>query len=311
MNFSVTVLGTASAIPNSKRNPSSQLINIHERYFLVDCGEGTQIQIRKNKQKLGKINHIFISHLHGDHIYGLFPLLSTYNLLDRTSPLHIYANKNLEKILAFHVQYFISNQKFEIIFHTLPEGESINLYEDDHVLITAFPLQHSVPTHGFLFKEKDRLRKINKHKIKEYNIPVTQIMNIKNGASYTTKEGKLIPNNKITLDPPPARRFAYCSDTAYTESILPFVENVDLLYHEATFKENEKERAKTTQHSTAKEAATIAKLAKAKRLLVGHFSSRYKYLEALKKEAQIVFKETELAIDGETYIIPEKIIYPL
>jgi len=311
MNFSVTVLGTASAIPNSKRNPSSQLINIHERFFLVDCGEGTQIQIRKNKQKLGKINHIFISHLHGDHVYGLFALLSTYNLLDRNTTLHIYAHKNLKEILDFHEQHFIGNQKFELVFHALPEGESIDVYEDEHVLVSAFPLQHSIPTHGFVFKEKDRLRKINKYKIEAYNIPVSQIMNIKNGADFITEEGAIIPNAELTLDPPPARSFAYCSDTAYTESILPFIENVNLLYHEATFKDSEKERAKTTQHSTAKEAAKIAKLAKAERLLIGHFSSRYKYLDALKKEAQTVFKETELAVDGETYSIDEKITYPL
>jgi len=310
MNFSVTVLGTASAIPNSKRNPSSQLINIHERFFLVDCGEGTQIQIRKNKQKLGKINHIFISHLHGDHVYGLFALLSTYNLLDRNTPLHIYANKNLKEILAFHEQHFISNQKFELIFHALPEGESLDLYEDDHVFISAFPLQHSVPTHGFVFKEKERLRKINKYKIEAYNIPVTQIMNIKNGASFTCENGDVIPNKELTLNPPPARSFAYCSDTAYTESILPFIKNVDLLYHEATFKDSEKDRAKITQHSTAKDAANIAHLANAERLLIGHFSSRYKYLDALKKEAQSIFEKTEIAVDGETHLIPEKIIYP-
>jgi len=311
MNFSITVLGTASAIPNSKRNPSSQLINIHERFFLIDCGEGTQIQIRKNKQKLGKINHIFISHLHGDHVYGLFGLLSTYNLLDRTNPLHIYAHKDLKKILALHEQYFIYNQKFEIIFHELPENKSLDLYDDEHVIIKAFPLQHTIPTHGFLFEEKERLRKINKYKIETYHIPISQIMDIKKGADFITEDGSKIPNEELSFDPPPPRRFAYCSDTAYTESILPFIKNVDLLYHEATFKDTEKERAQTTQHSTAKQAATIAHLANAKRLLIGHFSSRYKYLNSLKNEAQTIFKNTEIAIDGESYLIPEKITYPL
>jgi ribonuclease Z len=305
MQFSVTILGTSSAIPNSKRNPSAQVVNVHDRLFLVDCGEGTQILLRKNKVKLSKINHICISHLHGDHIYGLFGLLSTFSLLNRSADLHIYANPELKRLLDFHDDFFENELTYSLVFHPLEPGFTGIIFEDDHLTIEAFPLRHSIPSHGFVFKEKDRLKKISSFKINEYGIEPDKIKGIKMGDDYLTKEGNLIPNSELTSEPPLPRSYAYCSDTKYYPKVAEFIPNVDLLYHESTFANSEKDRAKATQHSTAEQAAKIAQKSNCKHLLLGHFSTRYKDLSLLLNEAKAIFENTEIAEENKTYSIEE------
>jgi ribonuclease Z len=305
MNFSVTVLGTSSAIPNSKRNPSSQVVNVHDRLFLVDCGEGTQILLRKNRIKLAKLNHICISHLHGDHIFGLFGLLSTYSLLNRTTALHIYANTRLEELLDFHKSFFDHELTYPLVFHPLEPDFAGVIFEDDHVLVKAFPMRHSIPSHGYLFEEKERMKKISAFKISEYKITPEDIKKIKLGQDYTTSDGRIIPNSELTTNPPLPRSYAYCSDTKYFPKISQFIDGVDLLYHESTFANAEKDRAKSTQHSTAEQAAKIAKLANVKKLLLGHFSTRYNDLSVLLKEATAVFLTSEIAEENKTYSIDE------
>ncbi len=305
MTFSVTALGTSSAIPNSKRYTAAHLVNIHERLFLVDCGEGTQIQLRRNRVRISRVNHVFISHLHGDHLYGLFGLLSTFSLLGREHPLHLYAHPKLKDLLDYHNRFFEQENNFELIFHPIePDFEGI-IYEEDRLYVKAFKLDHSVASHGFLFKEKPRLRRINKAQTKAYQLPVSEIPKIKKGADYITPEGLVIPNTELTTNPPLPRSYAYCSDTAYKTDIAPIIKGVDLLYHEATFAKADQERAESTKHSTSEEAAKIAQQAEAKQLIIGHFSARYKRLDKLLKEAQDIFPNTELAEERKVYEIEE------
>jgi len=305
MSFSVTILGTSSAVPNSKRNPSSQVVNLNQNLFLVDCGEGTQIQLRKNKLNLSKIKHIFISHLHGDHVFGLFGLLSTYSLLGRDVDLHIYANEKLKEIIESHNKFFNNKLTYKIIFHFLNEGEKSLLYEDKFLMIKAFPLKHSIACHGFVFKEKPKLLNIKKYKIAQYNIPISEINKIKNGADFLTEDGQLIHNQELTIKSEKPCSYAYCSDTAFYPKIINEISQVDLLYHESTFANTESKRAQTTQHSTAEDAATIAKEANVKSLLLGHFSTRYSNLDILLNEAKSIFRDTEIAIEGKTYKIDQ------
>ncbi len=305
MNFSVTVLGISSAMPNSKRHPASHLVNIHERLFLVDCGEGTQMQLRRNRVRMSRIKHIFISHLHGDHVYGLFGLLSTFSLLGREHSVHLYAHPELKELLDYHNKFFQTESTFELIFHPIGHDFEGILYEEDRLTVEAFKLDHSVSSHGFLFKEKPRLRRINKIKAEEYQLPIQQIVPVKQGADYITPEGQTIPNSVLTLNPPLPRSFAYCSDTAYNPKIVSKIKGIDLLYHEATFAETEKDRAKATKHSTALEAAQIANQAEVKKLIIGHFSARYKDLNVLLNEAQTAFPNTELAQESTIYTVDE------
>ncbi len=307
MNFSVTILGTSSAVPNSQRNPSAQVINVHERFFLVDCGEGTQTLIRRYKLRLSKINHIFISHLHGDHVYGLFGLLSTYSLIGRTETLTIYANPKLKELIAYHNVFFDNKLTYPLVFVDIIEGEKQVIYDDDHLAVTAFPLKHSVPTHGFLFVEKPRLRRINKPMTDFYKVPGVEMLDIKKGSDFVDENGQLIPNSQLTFEPAPIRSFAYCSDTAYFPEIAVTINGVDLLYHEATFVSEDVERAYATLHSTAAHAATMANLSKAKNLIIGHFSTRYKELNPLLNEAKQIFESVELAQEGKTYFIEENL----
>ena len=306
MIFSTTVLGTASAIPSSKRNPPSQIVHIHSHTFLVDCGEGTQIQMRRNHIRLSKINHIFISHLHADHVLGILGLLSTYALLGRVNSLHIYANERLEELIKYHQEFFNNKFSYEIIFHPLiPDVDGV-IFEDDKLFVKAFPLKHSVPSHGFLFAEKKRLRKIDKSKISFYSIPVSKIKEIKEGADFVTEQGQLIRNKDLTFDVPRERSYAYCSDTAYFDKIIQYIKGVDILYHESTFCNEDLKRAYQTQHSTSEQAARIAQKANVGRLLLGHFSTRYKNLDTMLDEALKVFKNTEIAKEKEVYTIEEQ-----
>jgi len=297
--FNVTILGCNSAIPTIKRNPTSQIVNHNERFFMIDCAEGTQLQLRKRRIKIQRINHIFISHLHGDHFFGLIGLISTMHLLGRNKELHIYAPAPLEEILNIQLKASQTELVYPLFFHPIDPDKVEAIYEDEKLTITTVPLDHRIPTCGFLFKEKLGKRKLMKEKLSEHNVPVTEFVNLKNGGDYTDKNGKVIKNEMLTDDPYPTRSYAYCSDTGYTESIIPIVKDVDLLYHEATFTQDKVEVAREKFHSTAVDAASIAKEANVKKLIIGHFSTRYESSDPLEEEAKAVFKNTMAASDGK------------
>ncbi|MFO7828839.1 MAG: ribonuclease Z [Bacteroidales bacterium] len=303
MTFELTILGSSSAVPTSKRNLTAHVLNAHERFFIIDCGEGTQLQIRRNKIRFGKINHIFISHLHGDHIFGLFGLISTFSLLNRQADLHIYAHSELENILNHHIEYFERTLPFKIVYHHIKPKQNEIIYEDKHITVETIPLKHRIPCCGFLFKEKPHLRNLKKEAVKKIDIPISEIQNIKEGADLEVENGTIIPNSELTLSPYKQRSYAYCTDTAYTEKIIPIIKNVDLLFHEATFAENLKKQAKKTGHSTAQQAGLVAKKADAKKLIIGHFSARYKDVAPLISEAREIFTQTFSAEDGEKHVV--------
>ncbi len=301
MTFSVTILGSNSALPTTKRYPTAQVLNVSERFFLVDCGEGTQLQLRHNHIKFSRINNIFISHLHGDHLFGLIGFISTLGLLGRNNDLHIYANKDLEAILTQQTDYFCKDIKFKIIYHHLNSKKTETIYEDKKVKVISFPLKHRIPTCGFLFREKPKEPKIRKDAIKKYGLSISDIVAIKNGDDYYGDDGKIIDSANLLFPPPALRSYAFCSDTKYYPTIIPIIQGVDLLYHEATFSDEHERLAKKTTHSTARQAAMIAKEAGAKRLILGHFSSRYDDLSVLEKEAKEVFPNTTLVNDGDVW----------
>jgi ribonuclease Z len=303
LTFELTILGSSSAVPTSKRNLTAHVLNAHERFFLIDCGEGTQIQIRKNKIRFGKIDHIFISHLHGDHIFGLFGLISTFNLLDRGKDLHIYSNPELENILTRHLEFFERNICYNIIYHHLNPKKNEMIYEDRNIIVETIPLKHRVPTCGFKFTEKPHFRNLKKNVVRDFKIPISKIQGIKEGEDYLDENNELILNSSLTLAPYKARSYAYCTDTAYSEKIIPLVKDVDLLFHEATFCKKMKSQAKLTSHSTSEDAANIALKAHAKKLIVGHFSARYKDVSPIIDEARAIFQNTSPAEDGETHVI--------
>jgi len=303
VTFSLTILGSSSALPTSTRFPSAHVLNVHERFFLIDCGEGAQMQMRKFKFKFGKINHIFISHLHGDHTLGLFGLISTLVLLDRKSKLTIYGPPLLETIIDDHLEAFEIKLPFPLEFVYLDCTSSSKIFEDERVIVETIPLKHRIPTCGFLFKEKPRIKNIRKDMIDVYKIPIKDIQKIKEGADFTRSNGEVIPNDKLTIAPQPPRSFAYCTDTLYTESIISKIKGVNLLYHEATFMHDMADQAQDNFHSTGYQAATLAKKAKVGKLILGHFSSRYKDLQPLLQEAKQVFDNTFLAEDGSNFSI--------
>jgi ribonuclease Z len=303
VTFELTILGSSSAVPTSKRNLTAHVLNAHERFFLIDCGEGTQLQIRKNKIRFGKINHIFISHLHGDHIFGLFGLISTFSLLNRQTDLHIYAHKELEHILENHIAYFERTLPFTIVYHHLNPEKNEIIYEDKRITVETIPLKHRIPTCGFLFKEKPHLRNLRKNVVQQFEIPIRKIQEIKEGADLELFDGQTIPNAELTLPPYKQRSYAYCTDTAYSEKIIPIIQHVDLLFHDATFNEQLSRQAKKTFHSTAKQAATIALKANVRKLIIGHFSARYKDVTPLVEEAGKVFNPVFPAEDGEKYVV--------
>ncbi|MBE9468758.1 MAG: ribonuclease Z [Bacteroidetes bacterium] len=298
MSFKLSILGCSSALPTSKRFSTAQVINMLERFFLIDCGEGTQIQMRKFKIPFGKINNIFISHLHGDHFFGLLGLISTFNLLNRESDLNIFCPADLENILNCQFNYFENNLNFKIIYHPLNFNIPEIIYEDNNLTVKSFPLRHKIPTCGFLFEEKQKPRNIIKEKIQHLNIPIKDIVKIKQGEDFVANNGEIYKNEDLTFPPSKPRSYAYCSDTAYYEDVIPVIKNVDLLYHEATFMNDMIERAKQTLHSTSVDAAKIAKKADVKQLIIGHFSARYKNIEPLLNEAKEIFPNTIAADDG-------------
>lgn len=299
--FEVTVLGSSSATPTASRYPTAQVLNIHERLFLLDCGEATQIQLRRHKFKIQRIDHIFISHLHGDHYLGLPGLIGTLHLLGREKPLKIYSPPGLKEIIDTHHYYSQTYLNYELIFHVIENKSSEKIFEDDKITAETIPMNHRVPCYGFLFREKEYRRNVVKEKINEYNIPIQKIPSIKEGEDYVTADGKRIPNSELTTSPPASRSYAYCSDTLYNESFIEQIKDVNLLYHEATFADDMAHRAIETYHSTAKQAGIIARKANVKQLIIGHYSARYKELDILLKEAKNIFENTLLAIEGETY----------
>lgn len=307
-NFELTILGCSSATPTSTRNPTAQLLNIAERFFLIDCGEATQIQLRKFKLKFQRINHIFISHLHGDHYLGLIGLLSSMHLLGRTVDLHLYCPPELEEIIEVQFKHSQTYLRFKIIYHHHKYIANDLIFEDNKVEVRTILLNHRIPCCGFLFTEKPLLSNISKEIIQKYQIPVEQILAIKGGADFITTEGELIPNSKLVSNKLKPRSYAYCSDTCYDERIIEFIKGVDLLYHEATFLNEMLPRAKETFHSTALQAATIAQKAEVHQLMIGHYSARYRDLQPLLDEAQTVFSNTILSIEGKSTVVEPVII---
>lgn len=297
----LTILGCYAATPRTFTNPTSQLIEIRNRMFLIDCGEGTQVQLRKNKIRFSKINHIFISHLHGDHFYGLVGLISTFMLLNRKTDLHIHGPKGIKEIILLQLKFSNSYTGYDLFFHELESKESEVVYEDDKVVVKTIPLKHRIYTNGYLFEEKVRQRKLNVAAVLEYEIEQCYFQNIKNGKDITLENGKILPNSELSFDPVPPMKYAFCSDTIYDETILPLINEVDVLYHETTFLESEAEKADKTMHSTAKQAATIAQKANVKTLILGHYSTRYPSIELFREEAETIFSNVLLADDGKTF----------
>ncbi len=301
----LTILGSSSALPTSERFPSAHVLNAHERLFLIDCGEGTQMQLRKNRIRFSKINHVFISHLHGDHIFGLYGLLSTFSLLGRKNILNLYAPENYMEILHSHLADFDIHLSYEINFTGLCGKDPVMILDDKYLTVTSFPLKHRIATFGFLFREKITDRHILKEAIDRYQIPGIRIPAIKKGEDFILDDGKVIPNEELTVPPSAPRSYAYCSDTKYFSRLASFVKGVTLLYHEATFDKSKKDLALATGHSTSIDAAKTAHEAGAGMLLIGHFSARYRSVSPLVDEARTVFPATYPAIDGKSYLIGE------
>lgn len=303
MLFDLTILGCSGAIPAYNRHPSSHFLNYNGHGFLIDCGEGTQLQMAKFNIRRAKLDHIFISHMHGDHFFGLMGLISAFNLNYRETPLHIYGNQAIEEIVNAHFRATATTLKYEIHFHHVNADSPEIIFDSPYLSVETIPLIHRIPTTGFLFREKQGLRKILPEKIAENQIPVTELVKIKQGADYIDGSGTVIPNKILTADPDPPLSYAYCSDTIYNEKMAKQLKGVSVLYHEATFSHEHAFRAVETFHSTTREAATIAKLAGAGQLIIGHYSARYENLEVLLNEAREVFSETYLAEEGKNYVI--------
>lgn len=301
MIFKVTILGSNSAIPTIKRNPTAQLVNHNERLFLLDCAEGTQVQLRKIKIRIQRVSNIFISHLHGDHFFGLIGLISSMHLLGRNKPLNIYGPAKLEEILKIQLEASETKLNYELIFHPLKMDSIETIYEDEKLTISTIPMNHSIPTVGFLFREKLGKRRLIRGKIAELNIPVQNILPIKNGADFLDENGVLHKNSEVTENPLVPRTYAYCSDTSYYEPIIPIIKGADLLYHETTFMQDMAKAAADKLHSTTIEAGTIAKKAEVKKLIIGHFSMRYDILDYLLDETKTVFSNVDLARDGKEF----------
>lgn len=296
------ILGCYSATPRAFTNPTAQALEIKNHIFLIDCGEGTQVQLRKQKIKFSRIKHIFISHLHGDHFFGLPGLLSTFRLLGRDTPLHVYGPKGIKEAVTMMLKVGSAWTNYPLLFHELSSSNSELIFEDEKVEVYTIPLFHRVYTNGFLFKEKLGDRKLDINAVLNYNIDTCYYQNIKKGKDITLDNGEVIPNEKLTSDPVKPKSYAFCSDTSYSESIVPIIENTTLLYHESTFLEEHANLATQTGHSTAKQAATIALDANVERLILGHYSTRYGNINEFKQEAKLVFDNVELAEDGKEFL---------
>ena len=301
--FEIHILGCGSALPTTRHNASSQIVKIGNKQFMIDCGEGTQLQLRRRHIHFSFINHIFISHLHGDHCFGLIGLISTFGLLGRTAPLHIYADAMLEKVMKPQLDFYCKDIKFPLFFHSIDAGKHCVIFEDNTITVETLPLNHRMPCCGFLFREKPKRRHLLGDVANFYDIPIYQRQSIKDGADFVTPEGTVVPNSRLTKEADPSRSYAYCSDTRPCPDICEHLKDIDMLYHEATFAESEKERAMVTHHSTAREAAEIARQACVKKLVMGHFSSRYENETQLLNEAREIFPHSECATEGSVFKI--------
>ena len=285
--FELYILGCGSALPTTRHFPTSQVLNVRDKLYMIDCGEGAQLQFRKSRLKFSRLNHIFISHLHGDHCFGLWGLISTLNLLGRTAELHIYSPRGLEALLLPTLAFFNRQMTYRVLFHEFDTDRPALIYEDRSLTVTTIPLRHRIPCCGFLFAEKQGLNHIVREMVDFYKVPLFEMNRIKNGADYVTPEGEVVPNRLLTRPADPPRRYAYCSDTICLPEIAGQLHGVDLLFHEAT--------AKETYHTTAVQAAELARSAEVKKLLIGHFSARYEDESVLLEEAREIFPETLLA----------------
>jgi ribonuclease Z len=301
MTFEVTILGSGAAIPTLNRGTTSQFVEIKERFILIDCGEGTQTQLRRFKKKFQRISHILISHLHGDHIFGLPGLLSTMQLLGRTQGVTVYGPKGIKSFVKSALDVSQSYFQFTVDFVELEPETSGLIFEDKCIKIEHFPLKHRIPTHGYRISEKPVLRKLIREEFDKTGVSVSYIMKLLQGEDIVDNEGRVVRSADVTLPPPPTKSYAFCSDTAYYEAILPYINDVDVLYHEATFLNSEAERATETFHSTAAQAATIALKANVKKLILGHFSSRYKEMDAFLYEAKSIFEQVIVPDDGNVF----------
>ena len=293
--FELHILGCGSALPTTRHFATSQVVNLRDKLFMIDCGEGAQMQLRKSRLKFSRLNHIFISHLHGDHCFGLMGLISSFGLLGRTAELHIHSPKGLEELLTPMLNFFCHTLAYKVIFHEFDTRQTSVVYEDRSMTVTTIPLQHRIPCCGFLFAEKARPNHIIRDMVDFYKVPVYELNRIKNGSDYVTPEGEVIANTRLTRPSDPPRKYAYCSDTIFRPEIVKQLSGVDLLFHEATFAESELARAKETYHTTAAQAARIALEAGVRQLVIGHFSARYEDESILLKEASAVFPNTILA----------------
>lgn len=297
----LTILGCHSATPRINTNPTAQVLEIKNHLFLIDCGEGTQVELRRNKLKFNRIKHIFISHLHGDHYFGLIGLISTFRLLTRETELHIYAPKGLKELVTLQMKLANSWTNYQLIFHELTSNESELIFEDDKVEVYTIPLDHRVYTNGFLFKEKPGERKLDMNAVLNEDIDVAYYNKLKQGFDVENNQGILIKNETVTKDPTKPKSYAFCSDTAYNEDLVHIIKGASALYHESTFLDKHEKLAKPTKHSTAKQAASIAKQAEVGKLILGHYSTRYDNLNDFELEAKTVFENVELAQDGKTF----------
>jgi ribonuclease Z len=292
-------------LPAYGRFPSAQLVEIQNRTFLVDCGEGAQMQLMKFQANFHRINHIFISHLHGDHYLGLMGLIFTMHLLRRTNDLHIYSHRGLDDVITAQLRCSFSSTNFKMIFHTLDEGIGKVIYEDEVLTVETVSLIHRLPCSGFIFREKEKPRRIDKEKLPS-GLLIQQIANLKKGYDVVDEDGNILyKNTELTYSPRRSRSYAYCSDTAYNENLIEKLQNINLLYHEATFSEDEQSKAAETQHSTAAQAATIALKAQVDSLLLGHFSARYRELDPILEEAKKIFSNVRLAVEGDIFTIQD------
>ncbi|NOT50491.1 MAG: ribonuclease Z [Chitinophagaceae bacterium] len=299
--FAVTILGNNSAVPAFDRHPTSQVVTHDGNNYLVDCGEGTQIQMINYKIRRSKISHIFISHLHGDHYFGLVGLINSFSLLGHKQELHVFGPSPLKEIIDLQLKVADTNLCYPLHIHTITEAAT--LLDNNKLTVKCFRTNHRIECYGFSFAEKRKLRKLNPDKAKEYEIPQAFYDRLKDGEDYTRKDGTIVKNEWVTEPGVAGRRYAFCADTKYDESLIPHIQGADMIYHETTYLDNLRERAETRFHSTTKQAATIAKKAGVKKLLIGHFSSKYDTLEEFEAEAREVFPNTDLALEGVAFTI--------
>ncbi|HEU4632734.1 MAG TPA: ribonuclease Z [Flavisolibacter sp.] len=299
--LSVTILGNNSAVPAFNRHPTSQVVSHDGNNYLVDCGEGTQIQMIKYKIRRSKISHIFISHLHGDHYFGLVGLLNTFGLLSHQQELHVYGPAPLQQIIEMQMKVAETTLPYPLFFHTLTRPEV--LVDNEKIRVSCFPTTHRIECYGFLFEEKEGKRKLLIDNVRKLNIPVSFYSSLQEGLDYITPRGQRISNADVTTAPEPGKKYAFCADTRYDENIIPYIKGADMIYHETTYHDNMREKAFERFHTTTKQAAEIAKKAGVKKLLIGHFSSKYSTLEQFEAEAKEVFPNTEIAVEGSSFEI--------